>query len=96
MEHDRSGERSPEQSLSTTFLFRASLSAPGRSCTRDLPDPTPHSFVTLSSTTKLGLGLPNKVMSTCVLSKLELDESKKYSEREFSFQFFSSSFVRVL
>ena len=38
-------------------------------------NPTPHSFVTLSSTTKLGLGLPNKVMSTCVLSKLELDES---------------------
>ena len=24
-------------------------------------DPTPHSFVTFSSTTKLGLGLPNKV-----------------------------------
>ena len=58
-------------------------------------NPTPHSFVTLSSTTKLGLGLPNKVMSTCVLSKLELDESKKYREREFSFEVFSSSFVRV-
>ena len=40
-------------------------------------NPTPHSFVTLSSTTKLGLGLPNKVISTSVLSKLELDESKK-------------------
>ena len=38
-------------------------------------NPTPHSFVTLTSTTKLGLGLPNKVMSTCVLSKRELDES---------------------
>ena len=38
-------------------------------------NPTRHSFVTLSSTTKLGLGLPNKVMSTCVLSKLELEES---------------------
>ena len=38
-------------------------------------NPTPHSFVTFSSTTKLGLGLPNKVMSTWVLSKLELDES---------------------
>ena len=40
-------------------------------------NPTPHSFVTLSSTTKLGLGLPNTVISTSVLSKLELDESKK-------------------
>ena len=40
-------------------------------------NPTPHSFVTLSSTTKLGLGLPNKVMSTCELSKLGLDETKK-------------------
>ena len=58
-------------------------------------NPTPHSFVTLSSITKLGLGLPNKVMITCVLSKLELDEWKKYSEREFSFEVFSSSFVRV-
>ena len=58
-------------------------------------NPTPHSFVTLSSTTKLGLGLPNRVMSTCVLSKLERDESKKYCEREFSFEVFSSSFVRV-
>ena len=58
-------------------------------------NPTPHSFVTFSSTTKLGLGLPNKVMSTCVLSKLELNESKKYSERGFSFEVFSSSFVRV-
>ena len=38
-------------------------------------NPTPHSFVTLSSTTILGLGLPNKVMSTCVLSKRELDVS---------------------
>ena len=38
-------------------------------------NPTPHSFVTLISTTKLGLGLPNKVMSTCVLSKLERDET---------------------
>ena len=25
----------------------------------------PHSFVTFRSTTKLGLGLPNKVMNTC-------------------------------
>ena len=58
-------------------------------------NPTPHGFVTLNSTTKLGLGLPNKVMSTCVLSKLELDESKKYIEREFSLEVFSSSFVRV-
>ena len=58
-------------------------------------NPTRHSFVTLSSTTKLGLGLPNKVMSTCVLSKLELDESKNYIEREFSLEVFSSSFVRV-
>ena len=58
-------------------------------------NPTPHSFVTLSSTTKLGLGLPNKVMSTYVLGKLELDETKKYKEREFSFEAFSSSFVRV-
>ena len=50
-------------------------------------NPTRHSFVTLSSTTKLGLGLPNKVMSTCELSKLGLDETKKkYSEREFSFE----------
>ena len=40
-------------------------------------NPTPHSFVRLSSTTKLGLGLPNKVMSTCELSKLGLDETKK-------------------
>ena len=39
--------------------------------------PTPHSFVTLISTTKLGLGLPSKVMSTCVLRKLELDETEK-------------------
>ena len=54
-----------------------------------------YGFVTLNSTTKLGLGLPNKVMSTCVLSKLELDESKKYIEREFSLEVFSSSFVRV-
>ena len=38
---------------------------------------TPHSFVMLSSTTKLGLGLPSKVMSTCELSKLGLDETKK-------------------
>ena len=38
-------------------------------------NPTLHSFVTMSSTTKLGLGLPNKVTSTCMLSKLELDES---------------------
>ena len=44
-------------------------------CTRKLTNPTPYSLVTLNSTTKLGLGLPNKVMSTCVLSKLELDES---------------------
>ena len=58
-------------------------------------NPTPHSFVTLSSTTKLGLGLPNKVMSTCVLSQLELDQSKKYRERDFSFEVFPSSFVRV-
>ena len=28
-------------------------------------DPTPHSFLTFSSTTKLGLGLPNKAMNTC-------------------------------
>ena len=50
-------------------------------------NPTPHSFVTLSSTTKFGLGLPNKVMSTCELSKLGLDETKKkYSECEFSFE----------
>ena len=59
-------------------------------------NPTPYSFVTSISTTKLGLGLSNKVMSTCVLSKLELDESKKYSESEFSFEVFSSSLVRVL
>ena len=59
-------------------------------------NPTPHSFVTLISTTKLGPGLPNKVMNTCVLSKLELDDSKIYSEREFSFEVFSSSLVRVL
>ena len=58
-------------------------------------NPNLPSFVTLISTTKLGLGLPNKVMSTCVLSKLELDESKKYSEGEFSFEVFSLSFVRV-
>ena len=38
---------------------------------------TPHSFVALSSTTKLGLGLPNKVLSTCELSKLGLDGTKK-------------------
>ena len=51
-------------------------------------NPNPHSFVTLSSTTKCGLGLPNKVMSTCELSKLGLDAEtkKKYSEREFSFE----------
>ena len=50
-------------------------------------NPTRYSFVTLGSTTKLGLGLPNKVMSTCELSKLGLDETKKkYSEREFSFE----------
>ena len=28
-------------------------------------DPDPHSFVTFRSTTKLGLGLQNKVMNTC-------------------------------
>ena len=52
--------------------------------------------MTLSSTTKLGLGLPSKVMSTCELSKLELDETKKYSEHQFSFEVFSLSLVRVL
>ena len=40
-------------------------------------NPIPHSFATLSSTTKLGLGLSNKVMSTCELSKLGLDETRK-------------------
>ena len=61
-------------------------------------NPTPHSFVTLSSTTKLGLGLPNKVMSTCELSKLGRDETKKEQwARVFLRGFnFSSSFVRVL
>ena len=59
-------------------------------------NPSPHSFVTLSSTTKLGLGLPNKVMSTCVLSKLELDGSKKFGEREFSFEFFIIEFRESL
>ena len=59
-------------------------------------NPTPHGFVTLNSTTKLGLGLPNKVMSTCVLSKLELDESKKFGEREFSFEFFFIEFRESL
>ena len=50
-------------------------------------NPTRHSFVTLSSTTKFELGLPNKVISTCELSKLGLDETKKkYSEREVSFE----------
>ena len=52
-------------------------------------NPTPHGFVTLNSTAKLGLGLPNKVMSTCVLNKLELDESKKvYRARVFLGGFF--------
>ena len=59
-------------------------------------NPTSHGFVTLNSTTKLGLGLPNKVMSTCVLSKLELDESKKFGEREFSFEFFIIEFRESL
>ena len=31
-------------------------------------DPTPHSFVTFSSTTKLGLGLPNKAMNNVRVS----------------------------
>ena len=57
---------------------------------------TPHSFVTLSSTTKLGLGLPNKVMSTCELSKLELDETKKGQWARVFLVGFSSSLVRVL
>ena len=57
---------------------------------------TPHSFVTLSSTTKLGLGLPNKVMSTCELSKLELDETKKEQWARVFLVGFSSSLVRVL
>ena len=58
-------------------------------------NPTRHSFVTLSSTTKLGV--PNKVMSTCELSKLGLYKTKKKnSEREFSFEVFSSSLARVL
>ena len=56
----------------------------------------PHSFVTLSSTTKLGLGLPNKVMSTCELSKLELDETKKEQWARVFLVGFSSSLVRVL
>ena len=58
-------------------------------------NPTPHSFVTLSSTTKLGLELPNKVISTCVLRKLELDESKKEQWARVLIGGFSSSFVRV-
>ena len=56
-----------------TFLFPVALVS--NNLYESFTNPTPHSFVTLSSTTKLGLGLPNKVMSTCVLSKLELDES---------------------
>ena len=59
-------------------------------------NPTPPSFVTLISTTKLRLGLPNKVMSTCVLSKLELDELKKFGEREFSFEVFFIEFRESL
>ena len=57
---------------------------------------TPHSFVTLSSTTNLRLGLPNKVMSTCELSKLELDETKKEQWARVFLVGFSSSLVRVL
>ena len=59
-------------------------------------NPIPHSFVTLSSTTKLRLGLPNKVMSTCELSKLGLDETRKGEWAQVSFEVFSSSLVRVL
>ena len=60
-------------------------------------NPTTHSCVTLSSTTKLGLALPNKVMSTCELSKLGLDETKKEQwARVFPSRFFSSRLVRVL
>ena len=55
-----------------------------------------HSFVTLSSTTKLGLGLPNKLMSTCELSKLGLDETKKEQWARVFLRGFSSSLVRVL
>ena len=57
---------------------------------------TPNSFVTLSSTTNLRLGLPNKVMSTCELSKLELDETKKEQWARVFLVGFSSSLVRVL
>lgn len=42
-------------------------------------NPTPHSFVTLSSTTKFGLGLPNKVVSTCVLA---IEKSENGSSRK--------------
>ena len=40
-------------------------------------DPTPHSVVTFSSTTKLGLGLPNKVMNTCEKARTHGRDKKK-------------------
>ena len=82
---------------SVSFLGYSPVYLKYRVLYKRFTNPTPHSFVTLSSTTKLGVGLPNKVMSTCELSKLGLYETKKEnSEREFSFEVFSSSLVRVL
>ena len=57
-------------------------------------DPTPHSFVTFSSTTKLGLGLPNKAMNNVRVSQNRTRQKKK-GVLVF-FVGFSSSIVRFI
>ena len=94
--------RNDQFHLRFSYLYKSDISFHCEECFRiyllyeRFTNPTPPSFVTMFSTIKLGLGLPNKVMSTCVLSKLELDESKKFGEREFSFEFFFIEFRESL
>ena len=46
-------------------------------------DPTPHSFVMFSSTTKLGLGLPNKAMNNVRVSYNRTRQKKKKKSASF-------------
>ena len=59
-------------------------------------DPTPHSFVTFSSTTKLGLGLPNKAMNNVRVSYNRTRQKKKKKRVPVFFVGFSSSIVRFI
>ena len=64
-------------------------------------DPSPHSLVTFSNTTKVGLGLPNKVMNKCKEARKKIKKRKRasfpsFGENELGNSIIVSSMGRVI